>query len=330
MALRELRLRKQEFDLNVQQFGAQQAQQAAALQLQQGNQRLAQFQALQGFQGMLQNMRNPLAMSPFAGQIAGMTGQPQDMAQTVIDQTPAAAATTQSSAIQAANQEGAVDAATLAKYKSDFNQDHLMSSLFKNADNYLQSIPEAQRASIGQAMMTRLNSGQSVRDAVLSERFAGLSPEEQTQTARIASGLGLSAQDDASLGLTAAAQEISRRQLADTEAMNKLEYDFRVQALKNKGGEGSGHMLQVLDQRRQAIDALDKIQSTGTKTEVGLETYISQINNYNAMLRGAAPELFGKGAPQEIVDIPQGGKLSSGRSGFTNFFNNMAKKAGQK
>lgn len=333
VALKELRLRRQAYELDVQKFGAEEAGAAAREALQQKQLNLAQFNSIGGFQQMLQGMKNPQAMAPFAGDVAGATGQPLGMAQTMIAQTPAAVSTTMGAATQNANQTGAIDASVLEKAKSEFGQDKVMTSLFGSADNYLQSIPPEQRQDFARSMIDRLNSGESTRSAVLSQQTAHMSPEEKAQAAKVAEGLGLSANDNASLGIAWAGHNLAQRGQDLTAAMAGLDYDLKVKAFQHKVGvdpELSKQVLNALDQRRQAIDALDKIQSTGTKTSVGLEAYISQINNYNEFLRRSAPDVYGKGTPNELVDIPKGSTLSAGQNSYQRFFNQAAKQAGQK
>lgn len=308
VSLKELQLRQSAQDLATQQFGLQQQQnvtQTAA----------SQTGMLGSFQQLLQGMSNPAAMLPYVSEMAKRTGFSPDAMQTMIQGTPASVAATQGAATQAANapgpngEPGLLNAQTAARLAQEYDQSKLLRGIFGTAQQALNSMHPEQAHAFGQGVLQKEATGQSVEDAVMSQRFAELTPDVQKQAVLVGKRLIPGASEDAQARLGVAHLNLAQRQQDLEAAKASLEYKAQIAALEGKGGVTDKHTLELLKDRNNIMNEMQKGSSTAN--ELGTEAFRSQFNAINDELRRLHPDIYGKGASQELRDLPKGSTTTS-------------------
>lgn len=302
------------------------------LQLQEAAQELAKQQQMQSaqnsFTSMLPGLDNPTAVLPHLDQFSQTTGLPQDVLQTLVEHTPASAATTKSRAVQAGAQQlgGSADKASafqdlLGMSEGGYAADQLRASLMRGASEHYGTLQPGERDALHAGVLQGIATGQDVGAAATSAAVADFmgraSPEVKDQIIKIGKGLAPSASEDAQLQLGFARYRNDMRATEANIANESLRTQAALMAAKNQLSAKAFDDASTILQKRDALLQF-MTKSAATLTPAGVQTHAQTINAYNEQLRQLAPQIYGPQGMVPLADFPQ--NTLPGMTGFGEFF----------
>jgi hypothetical protein len=251
------------------------------------------------------------------GELAELTGASPGFLQSAAAQTPPAVATTRAGAVQRGAQAagGALDqpaayGAIAGTLPGGLEQDKFAADIFGGARGYLSELPDDQKQQFMARVAEKSGSGMSPSQAMFDEAKMRMSPQELAQAVRIGADLAPGANADAQTRLGWARQRLDQRQFEWQSGLEEMKVRAAIEGKEREmGAQAFKETNDLITKRAEFLTNASKMSAT--LTPQGAESYINQINAYNAQIRAAAPTIYGPGAPNEIKDIPVGKNVST-------------------
>lgn len=256
-------------------------------------------QVTSGLRALASSVPDPKVFLPHVQELAGRTGLPEDLLNTIFSQSAPSTAVTRDAAV--ARGAGAAGTSLDASAAStqiagaqpgELAQDDLQKLLFTGARSHFESLPPEQQQGFNRGVLTRVAKGQTMGEALNDELFAALPKEQQSLAVEIGKGLAPSAGDVIQGRLGTARLKLEENNQAAEAAYRQLQIDAAMAEAKNKlSGSQQSQALEVLKAIQNQQQFLSK--NSGTFTEEGQIQQTAALNALYSQLKAIDPHIGG-------------------------------------
>lgn len=302
------------------------------LQLQQAAQDLQRKQlgltAQGGLREQLSGMEDPNQMMAHIPELEEQTGLSPMMLSTIIGQTPPATATTRAGAARRGMQQvgGALDPTIATREMTgalpgQLAEDDFMKSIVGGAEDYLMSLPPERRQPLYAGFLSRqatgMDVGSATRAAATADFFGSAPQDVKDRAVAIGAGLAPSASEDLQRELGWAGYRAQQRASEMGLALERLRIKASLDAAgQTTTGQAFRELNDLIQQRSELLTNM--VRNSATMTPEGKASFVDQINAFNQQIRMLAPQVYGKGAPYEMQDMPK--DATAGTTGLWQYF----------
>jgi hypothetical protein len=307
IALRDLQLREAAQKLSEQQLGVSRSNQ--------------QTGSIAAFQNLIQGVQNPQTLSPYVGEFQQSTGLTPDMLNTLIGQTPPAAATTRGAALASGARQlgGSQDVAAATTELTGMTpgaaaRDRTSQAIYEHIPEYFQNLPPEEQQRVGADIIQQIASGQDVGSAAMSritKDFIERAPKEvRDQIVEIGRGLAPGASEEAQLQLGYARYRLDERQTEMSLGFEDLRTRAALQEASSRLSKSAFDAATSLIEKRADFMA-NAARTSATLTKEGRQSYAEQLNAFNEQLRQVAPEIYGAKGTHPLTDVKPGASVGA-------------------